>query len=86
MAQRRDKPLTPEQRQRKLTQQKARRAGTLAEDTYFHMSFEEIAKEMGVSKQRVHEICQTALKKLRVALKDQGFSVEDMLDLCRNRR
>lgn len=43
------------------------------------MSLDEIAREEGVSKQRVEQICRRALWKLRRNLEAQGLALADLL-------
>lgn len=44
------------------------------------MSLEEVARELGVSKQMVHKIEKRALAKARVLLERHNLTVEDWLD------
>jgi DNA-directed RNA polymerase specialized sigma24 family protein len=43
------------------------------------MTYEEIAKELGVSREAVAEVCRRAEAKMRAALKQKGLKPEDIL-------
>ncbi len=43
-----------------------------------HMSTEEIARELGVSRQRVAQLERSALRKLRYWLAQRGLSLDDL--------
>ena len=45
------------------------------------MTLEEVADTLGISYQRVSQLEQSALKKVRIALKNKGITYEELL-LC----
>ena len=45
----------------------------------YEMTYEEIAKELGVSREAVAEVCRRAEAKMRAALKQKGLKPEDIL-------
>ena len=42
-------------------------------------TYDEIAKELGVTRSAVHKIEQRALRKLRKALKEKGIELDDLI-------
>lgn len=47
---------------------------------YDNSTLEQVAKELGVTRERVRQIQIDALKRLRVILEQQGFSIETLFD------
>jgi len=43
----------------------------------FEMTFEEIAEEMGISKQRAHQIYSKAMKKVRSNIERRGLNLDE---------
>lgn len=48
------------------------------------LSQEEVARELGCSRQNVHQLEMRALRKLRIALTAQGLTLDDFLDAPRD--
>lgn len=48
------------------------------------MTYEEIAKQMGISAQRVQQLEREALSKARLILESKGYTVEDFFDELRH--
>lgn len=44
----------------------------------YEMTYDEIAKQLGVSREAVAEVCRRAEKKVRVALEEKGLKFEDL--------
>jgi DNA-directed RNA polymerase sigma subunit (sigma70/sigma32) len=44
----------------------------------FNMTLDEIAEALGISHQRVSQLEQSALRKIRIALKNLDITIEDL--------
>ena len=44
----------------------------------YEMTYDEIAKELGVSREAVAEVCRRAESKVRAALKEKGLKFDDL--------
>jgi len=51
------------------------------------VTYEEVASELGISKERVHQIERTALKRLRRCLEliGAGMPIDEAVELCRGK-
>jgi DNA-directed RNA polymerase specialized sigma24 family protein len=46
--------------------------------THYEMTYDEIAKELGVSREAVAEVCRRAEAKVKEALKQKGINPDDL--------
>jgi DNA-directed RNA polymerase specialized sigma24 family protein len=46
--------------------------------THYEMTYDEIAKELGVSREAVAEVCKRAEAKVKEALKQKGIDPDDL--------
>lgn len=58
----------------------SRRSGSRQEHSAHAMTLEEIAEELGVTRERVRQIEVRALQKARVILERRGYTLWDLLD------
>ncbi|MBT6124504.1 MAG: hypothetical protein HOH70_04850 [Halieaceae bacterium] len=49
-------------------------------DSLYEFSLDEVAAEIGVTKERTRQIQNAALKKLKRGLELKGYSLDDLLD------
>lgn len=54
-----------------------------AHDEAYHHTLDDVAKELGVTRERVRQIQNKALDKLRARLQAEGYTPENIRELAR---